>query len=52
MQIRDLNEQQEKIQEDLLKLLDGLDQVILDKVCDIIVDRFRILKNIVSKENE
>lgn len=32
---------QEQIQQDLLCLLDGLDQAILDQVCQIVVDNMK-----------
>lgn len=38
-----LLEAREQIQEDILCLLDGVDQEILDNVCQVIVDRFDIL---------
>lgn len=39
-----LNDQCEQIQEDLMCILDGLDDEMLDNVCQVIVDRFNILK--------
>tara|TARA_A100001037_G_scaffold292370_1_gene307609 strand:- start:402 stop:548 length:147 start_codon:yes stop_codon:yes gene_type:complete len=33
----------EQIQEDLMTFLDGMDQKILDQVCQIVVDNFRNL---------
>ena len=33
----------EQIQEDLMTFLDGMDQEILDQVCQIVVDNFRNL---------
>jgi hypothetical protein len=40
---KDLYEQKEKMQEDLLCILDGLDNDILTNVCQVIVDRMSIL---------
>lgn len=40
-----IEEQCESIQNDLLSRLDGLDTKILDDVCQIIVDRFLIIKS-------
>ena len=34
----------EQIQEDLMTFLDGMDQKILDQVCQIVVDNFRNLR--------
>jgi len=42
---KDLIEQREAIQDDLISALDGLDQEFIDRVCNIIVDRFNILIN-------
>lgn len=39
----DLLEQREQIQQDLICILDGLDQSMLDNVCQVVVDRFAIL---------
>lgn len=36
-------EQREQIQNDILCVLDGLDNEILDAVCSIIVERFAII---------
>ena len=41
---RELDEQREAIQDDLLCVLDGLDDNVLDNVCQIVVNRFQILK--------
>ena len=38
-----LIEQREQVQNDLLCILDGLDDSILDAVCQVIVERFDIL---------
>jgi len=40
---QDLLDQRESIQNDLDCILDGIDQKILDNVCQVIVDRFKIL---------
>lgn len=42
--LQQLTSQSENIQNDLLCVLDGLDNDILDNVCQVIVDRFNILK--------
>jgi hypothetical protein len=39
----DLINQRELIQDDLTCLLDGLDEEMIDNVCQVIVDRFQIL---------
>jgi hypothetical protein len=39
----DLEEQREKIQEDIICAMDGLDQTTIDNVCQIVVDRINIL---------
>lgn len=41
---KDLAEQQEQIQQDLLCILDGLDDEILQNACQVIFDRMNILK--------
>ena len=41
--LKDIQEQREQAQEDILSVLDGLDQEYLDRVCQVIVDRFEIL---------
>ncbi len=46
---QDLADQRELIQDDLMCVLDGLDQEILDRVCQVIVDRIRILENKLDK---
>jgi len=38
-----LDTQREAIQDDLRTFLDGMDDSILDKVCQIVVDHFAIL---------
>ena len=44
-------EQREQMQEDLLCILDGLDNDVLDNVCQVIVDRCNIiLMKATSKE--
>jgi hypothetical protein len=40
---KDIEEQREQSQNDILTILDGLEQTYLDKVCDVVVDRFNIL---------
>jgi len=40
---QDLLDQRELIQNDLDCVLDGIDQQILDNVCQVVVDRFKIL---------
>jgi hypothetical protein len=40
---QDLIEQREQIQEDISCILDGIDNEILDYVCQVIDDRFEIL---------
>jgi len=42
---RDIAQQREQIQDDLLCILDGIDQQILDDVCEVIVDRLNILRD-------
>jgi hypothetical protein len=42
---QDLLDQREQIQNDLICILEGIDQKILDNVCQVIVDRFKILIN-------
>jgi len=42
--VRDrLEEQRERMQEDLLCILDGLDTKTLSSVCDVVIDRFNYL---------
>jgi hypothetical protein len=36
--------QREQAQEDIRYILDGLDEDVIDRVCQVIVDRFNILK--------
>jgi len=38
-----IEEQREQAQQDILCILDGSDQDILDNVCQVIVDRFNLL---------
>lgn len=45
---KDLVDECELIQDDLLCVLDGLDEQMLDGVCRVIVDRIEILKNKLS----
>jgi hypothetical protein len=40
---KDLLEKREQIQQDLLCFLDGMDNEVLDKVCDVIVEHFQTL---------
>lgn len=40
-----LQEQCEKLQRDICKFLVGLDEEIINSVCDVIEGRFEILKN-------
>ncbi len=40
---KDIIEQREQIQEDLLCILEGIDEDILENVCQVIVDRLNIL---------
>lgn len=40
---QDLLDQRERIQEDLCCILDGLDNEIIDGVCETVVERFEIL---------
>ena len=47
---RDLKEQCEQIQENLVCILDGLDEKVIDAVCQVVVDRFDILAKL-SEEN-
>jgi len=42
---QDLIEQREQAQEDVISILDGLDNEFVDRVCQVIVDRFGILLN-------
>ena len=42
--VKDIEEQRERIQDDLICLLDGLDQEIVDNVCQVVVDRLNDLK--------
>lgn len=44
MEKSDLEDQCELIQDDLICVLDGIDERILDNVCQVIVDRFAVLK--------
>lgn len=44
-QIAELDDQCELIQNDLQCLLDGLPDETIDNACQIIVDRFKILKD-------
>lgn len=42
--IKAINEQKEQMQQDALSILDGIDdQVILDQLCQMIVDRMNIV---------
>ena len=43
--LQDLLDQCELIQNDLDCVLDGLDDTIISNVCQVIVDRFNILKS-------
>lgn len=36
-------EQRERIQDDILCILDGLDDEVLENVCQVVVDRFKII---------
>lgn len=40
---KDLDEQREQIQEDIMCILDGIDDETMDHICQVIVDRFKIL---------
>ena len=40
---QDLEEQREQIQNDLQCVLDGLDEELIDAVCQVIVDRMNVL---------
>lgn len=40
---RNLLEQREQIQKDLICILDGLDDKVVENACQVIVDRFHIL---------
>ena len=42
---QDLADQRELIQDDLMCILDGLDQQVLDRVCQVIIDRIKILED-------
>jgi hypothetical protein len=42
---QDLADQRELIQDDLMCILDGLDEEMLDRVCQVIFDRIGILEN-------
>jgi len=46
-----LIEQRELIQDDLLCILDGLGNKILDDICNIIVERFQILIDKLEEKN-
>ena len=48
----DLKNQRESIQEDLRTILDGLDDEVIDRVCQVVVDRFNILLNKVAGSAE
>jgi hypothetical protein len=51
MKMKDVIEnQREQMQEDLLALLDGLDQEILDRVCEVVVSRMKIVESHVTGE--
>ena len=41
--VKDLEEQREQIQENLLSIFDGYDQRLLDTACDVIVESFNEL---------
>lgn len=41
--VKDVKEQRERIQNDLICILDGLDQQFIDNVCQVVVDRMNIL---------
>ena len=43
--VSDIELQREQAQNDILCILDGLDNTFLDNVCQVIVDRFNILKS-------
>ena len=40
-----VDDQCELIQDDLLCLFDGMSQEVLDKMCQIVVDRFQAIKD-------
>lgn len=42
---QDIAEQREQAQEDIRCILDGLDDDIVDNVCQVIVDRMNILRD-------
>ena len=42
--VRIIDEQREQAQKDIMCILDGIDDEYLDNVCDVIVDRFNIIK--------
>ena len=44
-----IDSQKEQAQQDILCILDGLDSTVLDNVCQVIVDRFNILKGITNE---
>lgn len=49
--ICDIVNQRELIQDDITCILDGLDDEIIDRVCQVVVDRMEIVLNLV-KENQ
>jgi len=48
---KDLEEQREAIQHDIISYLDGLDDDVISGVCQIVVDRFEILISKLSAES-
>ena len=47
--IKSIDEQKEQSQQDVMCILDGIDNEYLDNVCQVIVDRFNIIKNNISE---
>jgi len=47
---QDLNNQCELLQDDLMCVLDGLEDTFLTNVCQLVVDRFKILQEKIAPE--
>lgn len=46
-----IRDQKELMQDDLLCILDGAEQELLDNVCQVIVDRMKILTDTIEVSN-
>lgn len=49
---QDLEKQCELIQNDLMCVLDGIDDTVMTNACQVIVDRFEILKSKINNKPE